>query len=194
MSTSQSRAPVTSGLSKLRAVTWASVSVPGDVCPGRTAPIRLSHGKAHIPDPRGVRLPAGVTVEEATHVFGDLYGRGHDVAALDIWCLGANGSAASQLEDSWVLFTDAAGKVRSIATLTPREPASARKVAPHVPYFDTSPGDIVIAPGIVTVKELWYRATDHTCCPSGRATTRWRVHGTTFTPSTVFGPSTVIGA
>jgi hypothetical protein len=160
------------------------VAVPGDVCPGRAGPIRLLRGKAKIPDPRGDHFRGGVTVTEATHVFGDLYGPGHDVAALNVWCAGANGTAASQLRDSWIVYADADGKLRPIATLVPQQPARAQKTAPHVAYFDTSAGGIAIAPSTVTVKELWYRAGDRTCCPSERATTVWRAHGSSFSSDT----------
>ncbi|HTX64089.1 MAG TPA: hypothetical protein VMD28_10640 [Acidimicrobiales bacterium] len=178
--------PPTSGLATLRTVAWTTVSAPGDVCPGRTAPIHLSHGKATIPAPPGVDAPGGVTVTVATHVFGDLYGSGHDVTAVNVWCAGAKGTAALQLQDSWVLYTDAHGKVEPITTLTPRQPASAEKAAGHVPYFDSSPGGIAIAPGTVTVHELWYAPRDHTCCPSEHVKTVWRAHGTSFSSYTEF--------
>lgn len=118
-------------------------------------------------------------------VFGDLYGPGHDVAALNVWCTGAHGSAASQLENTWVLFTDAGGNLKPLVTLTTQQPTQARKGV-HVPYFDTSAGGIVIAPGKVTVKELWYTPKDETCCPSEHVTTVWRAHGTSFSAYTSF--------
>lgn len=175
--------PTTSGLATLQTVKWTSVSAPGDVCPGRTAPVQLSHGKATIPAPHGVHAPTGLTVTEGSHVFGDLYGPGHDVAAVDIWCSGAHGSAADQLQNSWVLYTDAGGDVQAIATFVPQQPKAAHQKL-HVPYFDDGPGGITIAPGTVTVKELWYTAKDKTCCPSEHVTTVWRAHGTSFSSYT----------
>jgi hypothetical protein len=176
-------APPTSGLGALRAVRWTSVSVPGDVCPGRSAPIQLSGGKATIPAPKGVQSPTGLTVSEARHVFGDLYGAGHDVAALDVWCSGAHGSAASQFEDSWVIYTVSGGTVQPITTLTPQQPSYERQGV-HVPYFDDSPGGISIAHGTITVHELWYSSGNATCCPSEHVTTVWRAHGATFSAYT----------
>ncbi|HVC14115.1 MAG TPA: hypothetical protein VND62_04565 [Acidimicrobiales bacterium] len=184
-SSTTTSAPPTSGGATLRSATWTSVSLPGDVCPGRTQPITLSHGKATIPAPSGVTAPTGLNVTAGRHVVGDLYGPGHDVAALDVRCSAAHGSTASERENSWVLYTDN-GTLQPIATLQPQQPTNAHKGV-HVPYFVTAHGGIVIAPGTVTVKELWYTASDKTCCPSQHVTTVWHAHGTSFSAYTSVG-------
>lgn len=124
-----------------------------------------------------------MTVDASRPVFGDLYGPGHDIAAVNVWCSGAHGTAADQLENSWVLFTDNGGTVQPLTTLLPRQPSFDR-TGVHVPYFDSSRGGIVIAPGSITVHELWYRPKNSTCCPSQHVTTVWREHGTSFSPYT----------
>ncbi len=162
------------------------MSVPGDVCPGRTKPVKLSHGKATVPAPRSLRSLKQVTVTEVTHVVGDLYGPGRYVAAVNVRCSGSKGTTpASELQDSWVLYTDADGTVEPIVTLTPRQPADDEKAVGHAPYFDTAPGGITIAPDAVTVHELWYTPKDRTCCPSEHVTTVWRAHGTSFSSYTL---------
>lgn len=178
--------PKTSGMASLRAIKWTSVTLPGDVCPHQTATVTLSHGMATIPPPPGVNPATGLTVSDGSPVFGDLYGPGKDVAAVNVWCSRAHGSAASELENSWVVYTDSGGTPDPVATLLPQQPAADRHGV-HVPDFDSSPGGISIVPGRITVKELWYAPEDATCCPSEHVTTVWHAHGDSFSAVTSVG-------
>jgi hypothetical protein len=110
-------------------------------------------------------------------------GPGKDVAAVNVWCSLAHGTAASELENSWVVYTDSSGTPDPIATLLPQQPAADRHGV-HVPYFVTSPGGISIVPGRITVNELWCVPKDSTCCPSRQVTTVWHVHGVSFSAAT----------
>lgn len=163
-------------------VDWDDIEVPGLVC-DTSQPIQLSQGKATIPTPAAVNAgtPQVDIFEWSSVVYGNLYGTGQNVAALDVWCSNTGGTADGQLQDSWVIFADGSGTLRTLAVLTPQQPSVAGF---HVPIFGTEPGYIEIQPGQITVKEAWYGPNDATCCPSGQATTVWRVNGGTFTPTT----------
>lgn len=122
--------------------------------------------------------------------YGDLLGTGHDGAAVqrcsgaavNVWCTNTGGTAEGQIRNSWVIFSGTVGTVHALGVLLPRQPTTAK--APHVPYFDATPGGITIRPHKVTVHELWYSANDATCRPSIRATTVWAYVDGTFSPRT----------
>ena len=166
----------------LHSVDWMTTTVPGPVCPGVTAPIQLSGGQATIPTPAG--LDAGtpqLAVSEGTVVYGDLYGNGRDVAAVNVLCSNTGGTADGQLESSWVVFSGASGTPTALATLLPQQASSAGN---HVAMFDAGSAGIVIASGQITTHEAFYGSNDPTCCPSGRATTVWTLANGTFSPHT----------
>ncbi|HEY5252612.1 MAG TPA: hypothetical protein VIJ09_13160 [Acidimicrobiales bacterium] len=114
-------------------------------------------------------------------VYGDLYGTGRDVAALNVFCATTGGTADGQLQDSWVIFADNAGTLDALTTLTPQQPPAAGS---HVPILSSEQGGIVIQPGKITVQEGWYGQNDFTCCPTGQATMVWTFSGGAFTPAT----------
>jgi hypothetical protein len=113
--------------------------------------------------------------------YGDLFGSGLDVAALDVFCSNTGGTADGQIQDSWVIFTDTTGTLQTLATLTPQQRST---TGDHVPIFTAEPGGIEIQPGKITVKEGWYGPNDDTCCPTGLATTVWTFANGRFAPST----------
>ena len=113
-------------------------------------------------------------------VYGDLYGTGRDVAALNVFCATTGGTADGQFQDSWVIFADNAGTLEVLTTLTPQQPSAAGS---HVPILSSEQGGIVIEPGKITVQEGWYGQNDFTCCPTGQATTVWTFSGGAFTPA-----------
>jgi hypothetical protein len=90
-----------------RSVQWGNVSVPGAVCDTST-PIQLNQGNATINTPAGMSwggTPQVVIMEapsgSPTVVYGDLYGTGQEVAALDVFCDNTGGTADGQLQNSW---------------------------------------------------------------------------------------------
>ncbi len=159
----------TSSSLAIETVDWKSVSLPGSVC-GSSQPIHLQSGQATV---ASSRFPGTTTVHvsSATVVYGDLTGRGQDEAALNVWCDNGSGTADGQLANSWVVFSGATGTLQVIGTLTPQQPSNPN--SPHVAYFNVTAGGIVVAPGKITVHELWYGSQDPTCCPSVQATTVW---------------------
>jgi hypothetical protein len=165
----------------IRSVNWKSVRVPGAVC-GNPRPIQLHSGKAKIPTPPGVSAgtPEVWIFASAPH-YGDLFGPGHDIAALNVWCDNTGGTADGQVQNSWVIYSMSAGRLRTIGTLTPQQPSTKDT---HIPYFDGRPGGFKIKLKTITAKEIWYGSEDGTCCPSGRATTIWTYAHGAFTPKT----------
>jgi hypothetical protein len=181
-STSTSTTSTTTVPVAFASVDWDDIEVPGLVCDTSQA-IQLSQGKATIPTPVGVNAgtPQVDIFEWSSVVYGNLYGTGQNVAALDVWCSNTGGTADGQVQDSWVIFADRSGTLRTLAVLTPQQPSVAGF---HVAIFGNEPGDIEIQPGQITVHEGWYGPNDETCCPTGLATTVWMVNGGTFTPHT----------
>jgi hypothetical protein len=165
----------------LHSVDWKNVTVPGAVCRA-PSPIPLSGGRATIPTPDGVDVgtPQVVIAEFGSVTYGDLFGSGADVAAVNIWCSNTRGTADGQLQNSWVVFSDASGTVQALGTMSPQQPSVA---GTHVAYFNTGPGGIVIKPGKIIVQELSYGSRDGTCCPSGRTTTAWSYDNGSFIPT-----------
>lgn len=153
----------------IQTVDWKNVTLPGSVC-GALQPIRLQSGQATV---ASSRFPGMTTVHVSlsTVVYGDLTGSGQDQAAVNIWCDNGSGTADGQLADSWVVYSAATRTLQVVGTLTTQQPGNPN--SPHVAYFNTAAGGIVIAPGKITVHELWYASQDPTCCPSVQATTVW---------------------
>jgi len=143
----------------------------------------MKQGTATIPTPAGVNAgtPQVDVSESASVVYGDLFGTGQDVAALNVWCANTGGTADGQVQNSWVIFTDMARTLETLTTLTPQQHSTAGS---HVPFFDSDPGGIQIQPGHITVREAWYGQSDGTCCPTGQATTVWTFTRGAFTPVT----------
>lgn len=162
-----------SAATKIHSVDWDNAAVPGAVC---DAPhkIRLHNGSATINTPPGlVATTSRVVVREATVAYGDVQGNRDDLAAVNVSCASTAGTADAEIADSWVIYRARGRSLRAVGILTPRQPAAAG--LPHVPYFDVGPSGIVLRPGRITVREVWYDPSDATCCPSRAATTVWSV-------------------
>jgi len=169
----------------LRSVDWSDLTVPGSVC-HLPAPVALRDGQATVAAPASLHAgtPDVVIGAALPPTFGDLLGTGIDnSAALLVSCANTGGTADGQLAFTWLVYEATPSGPRMIGALTPQEPSDI--LAGHVAYFDSLSGGVTIAPGAISVDELWYGPSDPTCCPSGRATTTWRYVGGTFHPSTV---------
>ena len=161
----------------LRSVDWANITVPGAVCRA-DRPITLRARKATLPTPAGVAAgTAQVEAVEGPVVYGDLSGDGLTAAAVEVRCNNTSGMADGQLMDTIVVYTGTATSPRAIGTLTPQQPSAPGQ---HVAYFLRT----AIAPHEVVTTQVWYRSSDSTCCPTGRATTAWAWKQNTFTPNT----------
>jgi hypothetical protein len=166
-----------SAATKIHSVDWENTAVPGAVC---DAPhkIRLHNGSATIITPPGlVATTSRVVVREATVAYGDVQGNRDDTAAVNVSCASTGGTADAEITDSWVIYRARGHSLRTLGILTSRQPEATG--IPHVPYFDVGPGGIILRPGRITVREVWYDPNDATCCPSRAATTVWTVgrHG-----------------
>lgn len=164
----------TTTVPSLRSTRWADIRVPGSVCAG-TGSIRLRGFKARIPAPRALHAGTPDAVVLAGPVMYGHLAPGRDAAALYVWCDNTAGTADGQRRSSWVIYVPGRSGPRPVGILSPRQPDAA--AAPHVPYFDGNDGSIAMTPGRIVVHELWYTASDGTCCPTIRATTVWRYAG-----------------
>jgi hypothetical protein len=173
----------------LQSVAWANVTVPPEVCPGLSQPVKLmamtdsggAFGAATIPAPAGHQFGTpDDLIQEYETSFGSL-GPGENVAALFVWCSKTGGTADGQIENSLVIYSRVSGQLTVLSTLTPPQLSDD---GIHAPYFDGSAGGITISNGSITTKELFSGGQDAVCCPSGRATTVWTFNGHSFSPST----------
>ena len=150
-------------------VDWGDIAIPGQMCEV-SGNIQLHDGTATVSDsglgPLDVGLGA-VTRGFLAHGFG--------VAALNILCSNQGGTAAGQLADGIVVFTDA-GQPRFLGLLTPqyREPQ-----ASHIPFIAVEHID---TQGHIATAEYFYTPSNADCCPTGRAITIWKWTGRTFIP------------
>jgi len=187
--TASTQPSTTTTTQSLRSVAWTNVTVPPEVCPGLSQPVKLKattglsgpFGSAIIPAPVGHQFGTPDDLIEEDHVLYGSLERGENVAALFVWCSNTGGTADGQIENSLVLYMWASGQLAVLSTLTPQQPS---EDGTHAPYFDGSVGGIAISIGSITTKQLFSGPQDAVCCPSGRATTVWTFNGHTFSPST----------
>jgi hypothetical protein len=166
--TEQSR----SGTLDLHTVDWNNVAVPGRSCL-QAGDVRLHSGKALIPDNTNghpiVPDSNGVRYDQLAvtgHViYGDFEGVGLDNAAVSLNCNNNGGTAGGALLYSVAIYSGRTGKPTYLGLITPQH--QPKDVLPTLLSVS------VIAPGTITVQEYWYGPNDGTCCPSGRATTKW---------------------
>jgi hypothetical protein len=164
----------------LRLVDWKSASVPGKSCL-RTQNIRLHNGRALLPDSthgRPIRLD-GKGVRYDLLELGNqpvLYGDGIDDAAVSLYCNNNGGTADGAILYSVAVYSGKTGKRTYLGLITPRHQPKGR-----LPTLLSITG---IAPDTITVHEQWYGPKDMTCCPEGRATTKWSLADGSLVPVT----------
>jgi hypothetical protein len=107
-------------------------------------------------------------------VYGDLDGDGQLEAAVSVGCDNGGGTADGQLGFAYVVVAARAGRLRVLGTVTP----SIHRPGLHVSLFESIKIDV----GRITAVEAWYRESDATCCPGGRATTVWTYSDGQLTP------------
>jgi hypothetical protein len=106
-----------------------------------------------------------LTVETDHVTYGDLMGDGQQEAVVDIYCDNNGGTTEGDLAYGAVVVGNQ-GQLRALGTITTQ---MRLPDAGHVTLI----GDVHIVPGKILVTELWYRQTDASCCPSGKAVTTW---------------------
>ncbi len=148
----------------LRDVDWDAVRIPGDFCsvPGA---VRLRDG--------GAKASSDVwgTVHVGSHEkagYGDIDGDRREEAVIHVSCDNGGGTASGRLASAAVVFTHIGSRLIALGTVIPqKDPPQAN---PTRLYAEAKPGRVV-------AREFWYRPTDGTCCPSGEATTIWKLRG-----------------
>ena len=170
--------PVTTDLHE---VDWGNVTVPGSWF-GGPAEVKLTDGMAkgvHTTfDNEIQQLHAGTESVE----YGDLDGDGKDEAALHV-LVNPTGVAPSDRARAWVIFRGGPDGPEVVGVLTPRvHPVNAwdpvNESAPLPTFLESAS----ITQGRVVVKESFYRSSEGSCCPSGRAITTWSYSGGKFVP------------
>jgi hypothetical protein len=98
-------------------------------------------------------------------MYGDLLEDEKEEAAVAVVCDNGGGTGSGLLESGIVLFAERDGRLISVGTVTARKQ-----------YEGQLPTLISVKewrkPSII-VSESYFRASDATCCPSGRAETDW---------------------
>jgi len=156
----------------LRTVDWNNVAVPGRSCM-QARDIRLHNGQALLPDdthgnpikPESNGARYDQLVLQTPVIYGDFEGDGHDDAAVTLDCNNNGGTADGAILYSVAVYSGRTGKATVLGLITPQH--QLRDVLP------TLLSVYAIAPRTITVREYWYGPNDPTCCPKGRATTRW---------------------
>jgi hypothetical protein len=173
----------------LQSVAWGNVTVPPEVCPGLSQPVKLTaktgssgtSGSATIPAPPGHQFGTPDDfIQEYQTVFGTL-GPGQNVAGLLVWCSNTGGTSDGDIENSLVLYSWVSGQLTVLSTLNPPQ-LSHNQI--RAPYFDGSAGGVTISNGSISTREMFSGPQDAVCCPSGRATTVWTFSGHSFSPRT----------
>lgn len=155
----------------LRDVDWQRVPMPAAFC-GVVELVRFENGVAV-----GMSQTYGrVEVYQGSKpVYGDIDGDRHVEAIIGLECHNGGGTASGQLGFAEVVIRGLNGQLTVIGTITPQYSPAASS---HVSFI----AGVRIQRGKVVADETWYRPSDPTCCPTGRATTVWTLSGDTLTP------------
>ncbi|MEV0154062.1 hypothetical protein AB0H57_10025 [Micromonospora sp. NPDC050686] len=148
---------------------WVGACIPGDFCE-IDGMVRLT-GPETVTESQGwgeVHIMVGHTVR------GDINGDRAEEAAVMLDCNNGGGTAAGQLAFAYVVFDGSDRGLEVLGVVTPRK----QEDGVHPTLFQ----QVTLRPGRVTVRELWYRSSDATCCPSGTATTVWRLSNGSLSP------------
>lgn len=154
---------------------WSG-TVPGAVC-GSPSLLVLRHGVALAPTTRWPEdeLHGGGGGEVQVFGYGPVRGNlagGLPVQVVNVSCTNGGGTADGELSDSLVVF-DVAKRPPAVVGILDPGVASGRGLLP--PTFDDQPGGVSVQPGRLVAQQVFYGPQDATCCPSGKATTVWRV-------------------
>lgn len=155
----------------IRSVDWEEATLPGAFC-GVAVLVDFVGGEATAQSSIWGQVHLGAY---AKATFGDLDGDGHLEAAVSVSCDNGGGTASGQLAFGYVVVESVGGKLRMLGSITPQ---TQRADASHVPLLDS----VKFERGKLVVTELWYRPSDATCCPSGKARTTWELRDGTLSP------------
>jgi len=158
----------------IRSVDWLNTPLPGAFCAvDGLVPFRAGEAMAESTTYGEVHL----IVEDITYgdldgdgadiTYGDLDGDGREEAVIGVGCDNNGGTASGQLGFGAVVV-QAHRDLRAIGTITPQMELAD---ATHVTLLS----ELRIEPGQVVADEMWYRDSDMTCCPTGKAVTTWKL-------------------
>lgn len=160
----------------LHSVAWKNVALPGDTC-FSDAPIQLNNGQAIL---AGTPHDRSVTLAQLWDPLNTSYGKlgdaATDDAAVTVDCSYANGTAASNLKASVVVFSGAGGTLHVLGTLSP----TVQLPGMHVTLLS----DPVVTDGRITITETFYGPHDPDAAGSGRANAVYTWTGSGFTSHT----------
>ena len=166
-----------SSLVDLHRTNWRRALIPAAVC-GTKRAVRTRQRDAAVvvhserwPQYARIMVAAGA----GAVVYGDLYGGGHDSAALGVVCANLGGTAAGQLAFSVVVYRPGHHGPIPVGVLRPQV---REKRQAHVPVFEARS----ITRETVKTTEGIYGPRDGDCCASGLARTVWRLAGHRLVP------------
>jgi hypothetical protein len=155
----------------LRAVDWRQATLPAAFCHVGD-PVRLRSGTARATSELWGTVEVFLDVD--VH-YGDVDGDGREEAAISLGCDNTGGTASSQLAFAFVVVRSVNGALALVGEISA---TTMRDDAPHVPLL----AEPRFEKGAITVKELWYRPSDATCCPTAASLTRWSLRDGTLKP------------
>ncbi len=154
-------------VSDLHDVDWQNTPVPGQFC-DVSGLVRIKKGQGWASSAKWGRVQFYVS---SPVLYGNLQGGGTQDAAVQVWCDNGGGTADGQIAEAYLIYRMRGRTLTLIGAVTPQEQPSDQV---HVSFF----GSVSILPGSVVAHEEWYRPSDATCCPTGKAITVWTyTHG-----------------
>jgi hypothetical protein len=174
-------------LPSIQQTNWANVTIPGDWF-GGPSQVPLRNGEWQGSTSHG-NLDVRASIGGGQVQYGDLFGNGQVVAALEVWVeTNPGGTAAAQVAQGWMVFQESPSGLKLVGEVLPRvAPTNAWSAnprnAPHVSFI----ASVSIVPGAVNCQEYYYRPGDYDARPSGRGHYAYAlVNGHLMTPPDVF--------
>jgi hypothetical protein len=143
---------------------WYSVALPGVLC-GISQSFHLARGheSVFLSDEYGV-----VYVDAPGRALTGRLGKGIAVSAQPVSCENGGETADGVFQYSYLVAENLDGHLWLVGVIIPQD----RPIG-----VDASLLKIGFKGGIIVADESWYRASDSTCCPTGRALTDWSLVG-----------------
>jgi hypothetical protein len=160
----------------LRKVDWATTTLPADFC-SIPEPVSFRNGEAQGISTKWGQVRVSVGEFDGGKTYGDIDGDGRAEAVIGLGCDNNGGTASGQLAFGYAVLRSTHSELQALGTIDTRmNPDSG-----HVTLL----GGVTVSPGTIVVKELWYRSSDSTCCPTGTARTTWSWRDGTLTAGPV---------
>ncbi len=151
-------------VSDLHQMDWDGAPVPSGFC-GIPTVTRMRDGTARTTSETWGAVTAAVL--EVT--YGDLLDDDADEAAVGLYCDNGGGTGSSTLEYGIAVYGSRGGTLVSLGTLS-AQMQEANQLPTLLSLQEWRERSLVVT-------ENYYRVSDSTCCPSGRAETIWTWEG-----------------